>query len=564
MAKTQTKPPATKRSSQKWVRNAIDELALAQGCVFDESLGIFVIDWSAKYLRLYEGEHAGEPLIMRDWQYEATMRMFSWVMWSDRYQRWIRRFRSASFWVPKKNKKSPTIAAWGLYLLTADGEMGQKVYFCAKDGLQAKEIAGKHAAEMVRKSEDLSDECRIYQNTGQIEHLPTKSILKPLSSSDDRSKKSKEGLNGSTITDETHVVDRDFKNIISRAGISRSEPLDIEASTAGDNPAGYGKERWDYGEAVNKGEIKNIRHLHLSYHAPQDLSDAALAADPLKYGQLANPAWGHTIDPQEFIADYRGSTRSGSELALFKMYRLNIWQGSSQPWLDLNAWNGGSVSGETLLDEFRGRECWAGLDLAKTTDTSAFVLCFPPEEFEGTYTFLSWFFLPRAKAQEMNDRVPYLKWEEEGAITLTDGNVTDYETIKAKILELRDHFEIRELHYDPWNAMHLCQELTKEGVDCVEFGLTTKNMAEPTKELERLTLAGRIAHSNNPCMNWQVSVANVRTDHSGNLRIVKPKHGDYRKVDGPVAAVMALAGALQRTGNGPGYYDDPDNELEMG
>ena len=25
------------------------------------------------------------------------------------------------------------------------------------------------------------------------------------------------------------------------------------------------------------------------------------------------------------------------------MYRLNIWQGSSQPWLDLNAWGGGGV-----------------------------------------------------------------------------------------------------------------------------------------------------------------------------------------------------------------------------
>ena len=357
------------KETKRWIRNRSDEIAVENGCHFDESRGQFVVDWIEQNCKLYEGEWAGSPMLLKDWAYEVTMRLFGWVKHSERWGREIRRFRQASVWVPKKNKKSPTLAAWGLYLLVGDGEPGQKVYFGAKDGAQAREIAGKHAIEMVQASDELSLECSINRSLMQITHEDTRSILKPISSADSKSQKAKEGLNGSILIDETHVVDEDFIGRVSRAGISRSEPLMIEVSTAGDDPESYGKKRYDYGKMVEAGQVKDDGLLFACWEAPQDVTDEQLESDPVKYGKMANPAWGHTVGEEEYLADYNASKVSLTEFLRFKMYRLNVWQQSANPWLKMGEWLrcGREYSEADLL----GRECWGGLDLAKTRDTSA-------------------------------------------------------------------------------------------------------------------------------------------------------------------------------------------------
>jgi len=107
-----------------WVRNRSDELAVDNGCQFDPERADAACDWIERYCRLYEGSN--RPLLLADWQREATMRMFGWVRWSDRLQRWIRRFTRASIWIPKKNGKTPTAAAWALYLLAGEANPGRK------------------------------------------------------------------------------------------------------------------------------------------------------------------------------------------------------------------------------------------------------------------------------------------------------------------------------------------------------------------------------------------------------------------------------------------------------
>jgi len=257
----------TDETTKRWIRCEADERAVRAGYRFDEERGQFVVDWMHDYLVLYEGEWAGYPFECRDWQYEATMRLFGWVGHSERWGREIRRFRKAGVWIPKKNKKSPTLAAWALYMLCGDGEQGQKVFIGAKDGTQVRENVSLHIFEMVKQSPILVDECKLNMNKMSVAHLPTKSILMPLSSSNVRTQKSKEGLNGSVFIDETHVVDREFIGRISRAGISRSEPLHVEVSTAGDDPDSYGKERFDYGLKVESGR-STIRTRCLSATAP--------------------------------------------------------------------------------------------------------------------------------------------------------------------------------------------------------------------------------------------------------------------------------------------------------
>ena len=106
---------------------------------------------------------------------------------------------------------------------------------------------------------------------------------------------------------------------VDRMGISRSEPIVAMFSTAGNDPDSWGKEQRDYGADVAAGKIDDPSYFFAEYAANQEMTDADLDADPVKYGKSANPAWGHTIGEEEYLADYRESCRTTAKLANFKM-----------------------------------------------------------------------------------------------------------------------------------------------------------------------------------------------------------------------------------------------------
>lgn len=543
-AKRSTKPD---RVTRQWVRNASDELAVKNGCRFDEERAAFAAGWIQAHCHLYEGEAAGQLLELRDWQLDATLRLFGWVRFSEDWGREVRRFRRASVWVPKKNKKSPTLAAWGVYLFIGEGEDGQKVFSVAKDGRQAM-TSHTHALEMIRRSPLLNAECDINKGTGQITHRPSSSFYKVVAGDNIESQ---EGHNGSLLVDETHVVDRRLMKVLSRAGISRAEPLHIEVSTAGKNPDGYGKERFDYGRKVESGEFEDEGLLFISYAAPQDLSDADLDADPAKYGKMANPAWGHTIHQAEYLADYQTSRRSISDLADFKMYRLNVWQQSANPWLKQGDW--ASCKREYAEGDLLGQECWAALDLSKTRDMTALVLAFRGDELES-FRLLPYFWLPEETARAKNHLAPFLAWAASGHLELTPGGVLDYGFVRSRFRRLAKLFRIRELVYDETYAEETTQALSEgvvsadgkvieegTGVERVAFRQSMMQFANPTADFERAVIAGRAHHNGHPVLTWQVGHVQVRTDANANKRPVKPRQDDHRKIDGVVASIMAYA-----------------------
>lgn len=577
-----------------WIRNKSDEAAVRNGCQFDWERGAYTVWWIERICKLYEGSQAGEPLILRgchecdyglpvpdawddegieicgeraaryaecvaaghriDWQYECTMRVFGWVKWSDHWQEWIRRFRKASIWVSKKNKKTPTMSAWGLYLMAGEGEGGQHVYFASKDGSQVKDGAIKHVFSMLDQSEELSDECVLNKTSWQITHLPTRSTLLPMSSSNERTQKSKEGKNGSVMVDETHIVDRKFIKRIDRAGISRKEPLHAEFSTAGDDPDSYGKEQFERCVKILSGEIEDQDTFAAAYAAPQDLTDADLDADPMKFGLMANPAMTHTVNPEEFLADYAQSKDAPANLALFKMYRLNIWQNSSSPWLPMDKYDAGAQ--EFTHESMQGRECWAALDLASVSDFAALCLCFPENDQE-TFRFLWWFWLPEETARANQHKVDFRKWVQDPRcrLTLTEGARIHFGAIRADFRELARKYQINELAYDDWNAEQTTQEISEgvtdgsgrviepaTGIPRINFSQNLATMNGPTKQFEASVIDSTVIHNGDPLARWMIQNTTIKRDVNDNYKPLKSADLS-KKIDGTVVAIMARARA---------------------
>ena len=128
----------------------------------------------------------------------------------------------------------------------------------------------------------------------------------------------------------------------------------------------------------------------------------------------------------------------------------------------------------------------------------------------------------------------------------TEGNVVHYGYIEKFIERLGERFNIREIAFDRWGAVQMVQNLEGMGFTVVPFGQGFKDMSPPTKELMKLVLEKRIAHSGHPVLRWNMDNIFIRTDPAGNIKADKEKSTE--KIDGAIATIMALDRAI-RCGN---------------
>lgn len=144
------------------------------------------------------------------------------------------------------------------------------------------------------------------------------------------------------------------------------------------------------------------------------------------------------------------------------------------------------------------------------------------------------------------DHVQYDLWKKQGFLLTTEGNVVHYGFIEQLIGRLGERYNIREIAFDRWGAVQMVQNLEGLGFTVVPFGQGFKDMSPPTKELMKLTLEQKLAHSGHPVLRWMMDNIFIRTDPAGNIKPDKEKSTE--KIDGAVATIMALDRAI-RCGN---------------
>ena len=525
--------PKIPTSLKPWIRNASDELAVREGCTFDEVAGQRVCDFLETYCFLSEGTRwAGKPMQLIPWQRDATMRIYGWKRPNT-----TRRFRWVYVECAKKSGKSPWTSGLACYHLVADDEGGPKIYLNACDREQAR-IVFEHAKNMVLQSPDLSDAIEVIDSADRLVCRENFGLIVANSSI----VASKDGKNASlVINDELHRwVNRLLWNVFKYAGASREQPLSLSITTAGDSESGVWHEQRVYSEQVNDGTIPDWTHLGIVYRAlPTDDID-----DPKTWAK-ANPSLGHMIDPVEFKAELEKAKRIPVDLADFKRLRLNIVVASASKFLPPDAWK---ACGTEPLPLSR-RPCWIGIDLSSVNDLSA-MAAIQGSETDG-YDLHAWFWLPEDNivALEHQHGQPYRVWAELGKITLTPGAAIDYEFIIKQVVEVSRKVDLQKILIDPHNATQTFTRLKEmHGLPIDMFAQGTATVNDPTKQLLRLVLSGKIRHGNHPVLNWNAANAIAVKNADSDVRLHKEK--STGKIDGLAALVNGLAGMLADDGDG--------------
>lgn len=500
------------------------------GWWFDVGEADRVCTFIERYCRHHSGEHSGQLFILDPWQRRHVRRLFGW-----RRPDGTRRYRRSHWWLPRKNGKSTICASMALYLMMADGEMGAQVYSAASSKAQARMVFDE-ARHMAEKSPELGSLLQIHASSI---YMPSSgSVYLPLSGRP----RGHHGFNiHGVFIDEMHSIQGDeLYGVLSTGSGTRRQPLEFVISTAGDNVASFAYELWDYAIKARDGVIEDPEFLAIVYCAEE--SDDW--RDP-KTWHKANPGLGTILKLDKFIGEMKLNSGLPSRLATFKRLHLNIWAQSTQAWLSLPAWRKCLVKPRPI-HEYRGKRCWAGLDLSSTTDLTAMAAVFDMED-GGPLEAACFFWVPADTAAERQqaDDAQYVRWIEEGYIRATPGNVVDYDLVERDVARIAKYTELQDIAYDRWGASQIAQRLQDvHGITLWQHGQGYRDMSPPAKELERLILKRGLRIVENPVLTWMASSVCVTTDPAGNIKPVKRVRKN--RIDGIVALIMALGRATER------------------
>jgi phage terminase large subunit-like protein len=545
---------------------------------YDRKAADAAVGFFARFLRHTEGEWAGRPFILSDWQEHDIVRpLFGWKRDDG-----TRRYRICDVWVPRKNGKTELAAGIALLILLGDGEFGGQVYAMGVKEEQAK-IAFNKAAAMVQMSPHLSAMLECLKTSVFCPELMA--AFKPLA----REPRGSHGMSMSgLIGDEMHEwADDRLYTFLHQSSGARRQPLEFRISTFG-MKAGYGYETWQYDARVLAGEVDDPERLVVAYMADPDDD----WTDPATWAK-ANP--NYPVSPKHGYME--AECRKAQEMPRlendFKRYHLNIWTEQDIRWLPMDKWDacgwperttpcpeatasspsprGGAVAEAArrenarwagLAETLTGRRCWVGIDLAQTTDLTALVYLFAPEDPEapasdpaGRYHLLPRFYVPEDRLLERvrRDRVEYDVWRDKGALTATPGNVTDYAWMKRDLMEDATRFQIVKAGVDPWNGTHFALDLQAEGlpVEFVRQGYASLNA--PTKALEGHVLSLRLDHGGHPVLRWCARNAATAEDPAGNIKPDKSKSTE--RIDGITATIIALGVQMAEETKPPSVYE---------
>ena len=477
----------------------------------------------ATNLQHFKGDQAGKFIKLEDWQLFILANIFGWKRKDTR----TRRYTYADVFVPRKNGKTTLAAIIALYLELFDGEAGAEVYAAAVDKEQAKICFGT-AQELIKKS-PFAPMVEVFR--GSIVVPSSASVFKPLS----KETKNKDGLNPhGAVCDERHAwATNEIYEVIKTGMGARRQPLVFSISTAGtDTSLPYYRDIVTL-EDVIRGKKEKDNHFIMLYRP--DESDKW--DDPITW-QKVNPNLGVSLSMRYMQEEYEeAKMKGGTTLAAFQTKNLNIWVDAPDVWIPDDKVQ--LCTQPYDPDALTGKRCFVGVDLASKKDITAVAFLFPGESPMVSRIL---YFVPESKVAEVEDRVDYRRWQQDGWLVVTPGDTLDEDWFVDYILKEFDRYDVQVIAYDPWGMWNITQKFGRYQGKLDEYRQDIRNMSVPTKELESMILQRRLTFGSDPVIRWMLGNVALYVDPNANVKLNKAR--SRNKIDGVVALVNAIGGYL--------------------
>lgn len=550
-----------------------------RGLIWDQSAADRAIGFFEDVLCLNGGDYEGMPFFLAPWQAFVVGSLFGW-MTEDGY----RRFRLAYIETGKGSGKSPLVAGIGLYGLVSDGENRAEIYAAATKRDQAM-ILFRDAVSMVSMSPHMAS--RVVQSgrdekVWNLYYPNTKSFFKPISAD--------EGQSGPRphigLLDELHEHKTATTVNMMRAGTkNRRKAIVVMITNSGSDKKTVCGQYHDLGVRICAAIEDDDSFF--AFICSLDEGD-----DPFKDEACwpkVNPSLDYIAEGQsdgipgrKYLREQVQSAR-GLPAQESVVRRLNFceWTQADAPWISWGVWK--QAEERVPMRLLRNRRCVGGLDLASTTDLTAFVLIFWPAPHDPHWRLLPYFWIPDDDLQgrEDRDKVPYAMWVKDGHLETTPGRAISKLHVLRRLVTICAYFDVERIAYDRWRIEDLLQLMSEYDIslpEMVGFGQGYKDMGPAVDEFERRLLGlapeqdvidldpadwevvenetvETLRHDGNPVMTWCAGNAVIVSDPANNRKADKAKATG--RIDGIVASIMAVGISSKAAGpSGKSIYDE--------
>lgn len=483
-------------------------------------------------LKHYTGKSNGQPFILSDWQFFIVENIFGFY-YKDTNKRVI---KNAYIEVGRKAGKTALLSAIALYCLLGDGENGAEVDCIANSRQQAKILfdTASNLADSLDKSHKYIKPYR-----DKIKFDATKSFIQVLSS--DAS--TLDGFNSSLfVEDELHAAkDSKLYDVLKSSQGMRENPLAICITSAGFNKFSFCYQMRTtcievlYGKKIDDSQFSAI----YSIDEGDDWTDP-------KVWKKSNPNLGVTVS-REYLEEQVTQAKNNPSLEVgVRTKNFGEWCDSQETWIGADTLL--ESSADLNIDDFKGCAGYIGVDLSAVSDLTAVSLMIPRD---NKLYFFTKYYLPQSALSDNSNSEKYKDWARSKQLTITQGNVVDYDYILKDLLEWNKKVIIYKVAYDTYNATQWAINATQEGLPLEPYSQALGNFNRPTKELERLIKSGKVVIDNNEITRFCFKNVVMKVDWNENF---KPTKATYQnKIDGVISMIEALGI----------YLNEPTNIYEI-
>lgn len=387
----------------------------------------------------------GVPLVLLPWQKFIIYNIMGF------YEKGtdIRKYKEAFIYIARKNGKTSFAAALAWALALYYRRSGSTCYIVAAALKQALESFNFIRFNIKYMGED--DTFRILDNNA--EHSITREFdngsvrIEALASNPDK----QDSLNANlAILDEIHAYKTPKNyNLFKEMMKAYTNKLLIGITTAGDNMNSFCYRKLKYCKKILDGSVKDEQYFVFIAKADQDDKGNVDYKSPVAHEQ-ANPSYGITVRPDELVNDALQAEEDPQQRKDFLSKSLNVYTSANESYFDIRDFINSNKKYNWSLKELSKLPIrwYGGADLAKMHDLTAAALY---GNYKGVDIVITHAFFPRVRAaiKQEEDSIPIYEWADESLLTLTNGEVTDFDEVVKWFQKMRQlGFKIHQVGFD--------------------------------------------------------------------------------------------------------------------
>ena len=472
--------------------------------------------------RHFTGQYNNKPFILQEWQKFMICGIYGFK-WKKDGTRVTRTFILS---VSRKQGKTSCISIMAIKALLE--ENNAQVIVAANSASQASilfKMASSYLKSLGGKVDKLFRRFR-----DRIMFDKTDSSMRVVSA--DASRLDGLNCNFAVVDEISQAPNSDVYDVLESSMGSRQQPLMCCCTTRSNNQSGFYKELEQSGIDVMRGLKQDDSVFCLVY----TLDDGDDCEDE-KVWKKCSPNLGISVSEDFYRQQITKMKNNPSQTTAIMTKVFNVWTSTSNVWIPQSyTFN---VMDKVRMDDFKDKLLYLSFDLASTSDLTCLSAMY---EYHGTYYFKNWYYLPQEALKTSTNKDNYKKWQRQGFLTVTQGNVTDYDYVMNDIQKLQDNSEgIVRISYDSWNATDFTIRLTESGFNMKPYSQSIGSMNRPTKAIERLIMEGKnIVIDKNPITLFCFENSVPKPDYNDNIKIIKESYEN--KIDGVIAIIMNYGG----------------------